>query len=278
MADTASIILSSATNSSTRPHTVAKRFAIPYTSSRDKLALASLTMPYSIPNVSVTLRNTGGFQYRWVDGVVYDVVYPGGSYSVSDLQFFAENVMANNGHYLLKDGSVKQFFLEFRTNQIYYSVTLTVSAVPTVLAANQTNPNSIPLNGKVPQVIIAPEPNTWGRLLGYEAGSYPPTLSTLPQQYNGTLAPVISPIVAINVLCNWIFDDRFSDRPSVLASFVPTGQFGETIQYQPQNLVFLNIVSKQYYEIEVTFVDQDFQPIEFYDRNQIQISLLLQSN
>lgn len=76
---TASIILSSTQNVATARHILTKRFPTPYRSVKDRLALTSLTMPYSFTNVNDTFRNVQGFSYTWVDGTTHEVVYAPGA-------------------------------------------------------------------------------------------------------------------------------------------------------------------------------------------------------
>lgn len=273
---TASIILSSTQNTSQQPHVVTKRFPQAYTSVKDRLALVSLTMPHSFFNVTDAFINTGGCSYRWVDNVVYPVVYPAGSYTVEDLSLFLQNTMELNGHYLVTADGVKEFYLSFTTNPIYYAITLTCTPVPTSLQT-YTNPNAVLLNGKVPQLIVSAD-NNWGNLIGFASGSYPPTLATVAQQYNSTKPPIISPTTVINIACDWIFENRFDNNASVIGSFVPAQGFGETMSYTPTNLVFLPVTQNQWSEVSISFFDQNFAPLALVDRSQIQISLALETS
>ena len=64
------------------------------------LALESLTMYYSTFNITVA-NNNNFVQYRWIDNVVYDVTFPDGFYSATDIQNYIRSVMLTNKHYLL---------------------------------------------------------------------------------------------------------------------------------------------------------------------------------
>jgi len=276
MSSAAAIILSSESNISDRRNVLTKEFPKPYDAgSNDRLSLSNLTMPYSINNVTTTFNNRS-FEYTWVDGTVHTVLYPPGSYTVADLNDFSKNYMSNLGHFLVDSLGSNVYYLSFVINPIYYTITATMKPVPTTLG-DYTNPNSVPLNGKVPQFTILGT-NSFGKLLGFVAGSYPATLAVGGiQDFNSQIPPIISPITSINIACSWVSDNRFDKRANILTSFVPTVPYGATISFSPVNLVALPVSQRQWTEISVEFLDQNYKALELVDISQIQVSLLLTS-
>ena len=274
------IIVSSTSNvaPASQPHVLRKVFPLPYNSRNDRIALANLTMPYAFFNITTAFVNTGGCNYVWIDGVTYPVLYQPGSYEISDLSNYLQNQMALNGHYLVDDNGKNVYYLSFDANPNYYAVELQCSAVPTVLPTGWTNPHAVPLNGKVPQLMINGGSNTWGRLIGFLPGYYPATLSTVPSQFLSNSTPTISPTTVINISCDWVHDGRFDNNSSIIGSFVPTGVLGDTITYQPLNLIYLPVSQNQWAGITLSFLDQNFQPLGLVDTSQIQFTLLLESS
>lgn len=164
-----------------------------------------------------------------------------------------KNVMTINKHYLVKSDGTKLFFINLATNPVYYSITASLTPVPTTLGT-YTNPENIPLNGKAPQLNIKSDSvSRWGRLVGFTEGSYPPTLTTAFREFNSTTPPVLSPVTIVNVVCDWVFENRFDNNFSVIGSFVPESSFGSTLTYQPTNLIFTPVVQRQWAEISISF-------------------------
>lgn len=272
----ANILISSHQDVSTAPNTLEIRFPISYNSVNDQIALQSLSMYYSWFNVS-TYFNNRTFSYVWVDGSTNNVTVPEGFYTIDLLNQYLEFVFRANGHYLVNATGKNVYFLELVLNSVYYSTTLDCRAVPLVtLPTSWTNPASVPLNGKVPQIVF--DTSEFNLLLGYpQSVSYPPTLGTTEFRYNSTQTPIISPVTAINVSCSWVSDGRFSNYPSVIGTFVPDAQFGSLLSFTPQTLLHYPVMAKNYTGITIAFYDQRFRPLQILDTNQISISLALES-
>lgn len=272
---TASIVVSSVNNTSVQNHVITKRFPQTYRSRNDRIALVGLSMPYSWHNVTNAFVNTGGVNYVF-NGTSYPVPYPEGSYNVDDLSNFLINAMELNGHYLVDDVGEKVFFISWTTNPIYYTVTTTITLIPSSLPTGWTNPMAIVLSGTTPQLEVLAN-NNWGALIGYSAGFYPTVPSATTVQFNSTIPPIISPITVVNVECNWIFSNRFDNYSATLSSFVPDQAFGSTLSINPPNLVYQPVSANDYPDISISFYDQSHRPLALVDRSQIQIVLQLET-
>jgi len=233
-------------------------------------------MPYSWFNVTNTFGNAAGLSYVWTDEVTYHVPFVPGNYSVERITGFLQEKMKSNGHYLLDPDGDPVFYLHLNVNNIYYAVTVTSTPIPATLPISWKNPAAVVLNGKAPQLIIHPAPNTFGALIGYRPGTYPAMQGTTATAFNSQDAPVISPVTVVNVTCNWTYESRFNSHPSLLASFTPMTEFGTTLSYEPSVIVTLPVTQYQWSEIELGFFDQDFRPLALNDLQQIQISLILE--
>jgi hypothetical protein len=274
---TANILLSSSENVSTTNNALLKRFPYPYPARNDRIGLLNLSLNYSWFNLTTTFNNLS-CAYIWTDGLTYPVNYPPGFYSIADLSSFLANTMMLNNHYLIDSNGNPQIYLEWVANPVYYAVTLTSTPVPVSLPSGWANPGTASnLNGNAPQLVVSGS-NNWGALIGYAPGTYPPVSSTTLTQFNSSMSPVISPISAVNVSCNWVHSNQFSTRGSVIGSFVPAVQFGGLISYQPPVITMYPVISNTYTEIEVAFSDQNGNPLQLQDTSQIQISLLLESD
>jgi hypothetical protein len=253
------------------------RFPYAYPSSgEEKLALQSLALYLSWFNVTANFNNTTGLSYIWSDGVTYPVVFPPGFYTLAQLNQYLQFVMTQNGHYLTNSAGVQVFYLSFVTNQIYYTVTLTATPVPTSLPAGWTAPVGFvyPATTVTPQMVVG-ETN-WGLLIGYSAGSYPPVPSATVMNYNSSFTPQATPITQVMVLCDWSNDSRFSYNPSVIASFVPTVAFGEMISFSPPVLTWYAVARRVYNGMKISLVDQNYRPLSLNDTSQSTFTLLVQ--
>ena len=270
-----SLVVSSAQDIGNSPYTIVNKLPRPYTAVKNRLGLRSLTIPYSWFNVTSAFGNLAGLSYTWADGVTYNVPFPPGNYNVEAINGYLQDQMRVNGHYLVNQEGDNVYYLSLNVNLLYYAVTLTSIPIPTSLPAGWSNPGVV-LNGKAPQLVVQPAPNTFGKLIGYEAGSYPATLGTVKTSFNGQKPPQISGVVSVNVTCNWVYDSRFSSRPSLIASFTPDSDFGSTLSYEPSTLITLPVTDYQYSDIELSFYDQDFRPLQIHDREHILCNLLLE--
>jgi hypothetical protein len=269
------IILSSVENIAPERNKLTLRFPTNYVAKNDTIGLVSLSMYYSFFNLTATFNNLA-CSYTWTDGVVYPVLFPAGFYSVDDLSGFIQFVMHSNDHYLLDENSNPVYFFKMEINLIYYTVTATFTPVPSTLPFGWTNPKNITLSGTSPQLNTLN--NSWGRLIGFPASSvYPPTRVPVSTRINSTVTPEINPVTSINVSCSWINDTRFSRFSSIIASFVPSGNFGGLISYSPPVLSSYAVPDNSYREITITFLDQNNNALQLQDNKQIQVTLSLKS-
>jgi hypothetical protein len=240
-------------------------FSLPqtgYSTGRDEVALKSLTMYYSWPNISAAKGNNT-FSYSW-NGVTYPVVIDTGIWSFADINSYFQQVMEKNGHYLLDANSIKQYFISLITNPTLYCLSLIVTPIPTALPAGWSNPMGVALSGNTPQIII---PASFVSLTGFVQGSYPPNVQTVAYQVNSGI-PQITDVSSLSVLCNLVDNSGFSLSPNILTSFVvPNGtSSGKPIDISPYNLEWVPVQSSTIFqEITLELVDQLRRPINIRD-------------
>lgn len=266
------LVLSSNDNISSVNNELKIRLPIPFTAKKCKIALSSVNIYYSWFNLTSAYNNLA-CRYVWTDGITYNVNFPAGFYTVSDLNGYLQLVMKNNGHYLVDANGDNVYYLNLTLNPVYYAVTLTCSAIPNgSLPSGYSNPNSVVLNGKVPQ--LGTLTNNFGRLIGFASGTFfPSSLSTVAYQTNSTLTPIISPVTNVNIGCNWVNNSRFSKYPTIISTFTPNVQFGSLISFYPPVLNQYDVIGQTYSDISINFYDQNFNALVLNDTNQIQVTL-----
>jgi len=270
------IILSSSTDTLVS-NKLTSRFPVAYKSTSDKIGLSSVAINYSWFNLTAQFNNLQ-VRYFWVNNAEYAVDFPPGFYSVDSLSQYIQFKMKQNGHYLVNDSGIDVFYLELVVNPVYYTVTLIVKPVPSVLPVDWTNPGgfTLPETTRVP--LLKTITNEWGRLIGFGPNEYFPCNCAIAVEtrVNSTLTPRISPIISVNVLCSFVNDDTFSTRySSVIGSFIPDKAFGSPLNIVPPVILMYPVTQSLYKDISVSFVDQDFNPLQLNDSEGIQIKLIL---
>jgi hypothetical protein len=275
MVGTSSIILSPGDNLTVNPYApqLRKTFPSVYNSQNDRIGLQSLSIYYSWLNVTQNFNNRT-FGYVWTDGVTYPIFLVEGFYQTQDLNNILQQTMQQNGHYLLDASMAYVYYLSFVVNVTYYGVTLTSTATPTSLPTGYTNPSNMALNGKAPQLVI--NPDNFGKLIGFPPGTYPAIQSSTTTQVESPAVPQPSPITCVNVLCDFVNDTRFTSRASCIATFVPQVAFGHLISFNPPILSLYDVSPRQYSGVSITFVDQNYIPLQIVDTTQVQVNLILE--
>lgn len=269
-----SVILNQANNSSGNANQMTLNFPFPYASKGEEVALANLFINYSWFNITSTYANNG-CSYIF-NGTTYAVAFPNGFYQVSDISGFIQSVMLTNGHFLVDQNGNNVYYLSLVSNYVYYGVTLTCTPIPTVLPTGWTNPNTISLSGHTPSLIVN---NTqWGKLIGYINATTPATSTTTIQfQKNSDFTPQISPVSAINIAVNMVNSAKFNSFGNVIYTFSPTVTFGSQIVITPPNYIWFGVVEGQYPNIQLSFMDQNFNPLGVNDTNII-TTLMIRRN
>lgn len=246
-----------------------------------KIAIHSLNMYYSWFNVNNQLYNNNFLQYQWWDstGVLqtYDVVLSDGNYTIGDLNFVLQAAMFKNGHYVQDNNQTTKniYYIEITENITEYAAEINLSPVPISLPANQIKGGNwaLPTTQQTPRLIFSSSSN-FRNLLGFNAGIYPPTTqSTLYRQLSQNV-PMISPVSSIVIRCNAC--RSFLSNPfDILFSFTSgTTRYGDIIDKNPQNLIFIDVPDGSYSDINLTFVDQNFNEMHILD-NQLVIQLII---
>lgn len=279
------------------------KFPKPVNMQNKEIALASLNIYYSWPNIQ-TIYNNNVFTYKWWDyygnlTVVVNVIIPDGNYSISTLSAYIQSQMLLKGHYLIDTKtSNKIYFIELIENPTYYACEIIFTSVPAKSAFDATiytHPNppttivdstgttiykgwDLPSSKQYPQIIMSSSSNMKD-FLGYIAGTYPASTVSVSTTYDmlGSIAPQTYPVSAINIQSNFCKSD-IAIPDNILYSFSQgNSNYGDLILKEPQNLIWTKIIDGTYSKLELTFIDQDFNSIKILD-NQVNIIILIRDS
>jgi hypothetical protein len=279
------------------------KFPKPVPMKHNEIALCSLNMYYSWRNIEV-LYNNNQFTYVWwnYQGVlnsVQTITIPNGYYSISTLSAYIQSQMYLRGHYV-KDSKTlnKIYFLSMLENPTYYACQITFTSMYAKNSPdagtnyiNENPPTQVydannnlvwkgwdwPTTKQFPQVIFSV--NAMKDFLGFPVGTFPVsgTPVTTTTDVLSTVTPVTYPVSAINIQCN-MCNSEIAIPDNVLYSFSQgTVDYGDLILKEPQNLIWLRVPDGTYSQLEMSFVDQDFQPLKILD-DQVNFIILIRDN
>jgi hypothetical protein len=249
------------------------------------VALATVTMYYSTFNITAA-NNNNFVQYRWFDNLLYDVTFPNGFYSVTDIQNYIRSVMLTNKHYLVDavTGDVVWFF-SMTTNPSTYSVQMNFFPCnsDTYPSADYTNPSTgtatawvVPTSptSYCPQLYISGSSN-FGLLIGFNSAQAYPTsrVTSVAVSVLSSFAPQITPLSSYILSCS-LANNNFAVPNTFLYCFAPQGTIGDQFTIQPYQYSFISVLKGSYSSFRCQFTDQNNRPVSLQDPN-IVIMLIL---
>ena len=211
----------------------------------------------------------------------YTVTLPNGFYSVSDINQYLQNQMISRGQYLL-NGTSNIYYLSISVNATYYSNTILATVLPLSLPSGFTNPiNSVtgspqfgyPLTSLTPQITISSLYPAFGTIIGYTPASYPSAPASTSYSTIGNQTPNATPVNSLVIRCNLV-NNSAGFPTDILDSMPITGAFGSNINYEPSFEKWVSISAGTYYNLILSFQDQNFNTIQFNDTN-ILVNLLI---
>lgn len=233
-----------------------------------RVALQSLSMYKSTPNITAANGNNS-FSYIW-QGATVVVTLPDGYYTIADINSYLQSVMVTNSHYLIDAGGDFVYYLEIAENSVLYAVQLNAYPIPTAAqaaAAGLTAPvgwGGYPAAAETPQFVI---PNTNITLVfGLSAATYPAVVQATTYSITSTFTPQVSPLASIFLLCNLV-ENNYNNPSTLVYNFPPTGTYGSIISVNPTFPVYTPIRQGSYTQIQVRFVDQNYEPLTILDSN-----------
>ena len=231
------------------------------------VALQSLNLYYSWPNISASQGNNT-FSYIWPVGpTTVNITVPTGFYTIAELNSYLQYIMVQNGHYLINSSGNYVYYLELTTNSSLYAVQFNSYPIPTALPAGYTAPGSwpgYPVVASTPQLVV-PATN-FRNLIGFAAGTYPTVVQATTYSATSSFTPQVSPVSSVFMLVNLV-NNKYAIPNSILYNFSPNVTYGSTISVIPPYLVYSKIQEGNYTSIRVSFVDQNFAPLNILDSN-----------
>jgi len=234
------------------------------------IALAQFSLYYSWFNINQILYNNTKCSYIWIDGTTVNITIPDGYYTATSLNAYIESIMVANKHYLITSTGDFVFYIQLQENATFYAIQLNCYAVPTTLGtltfpAGATWILPTP-NPKTPQFVVS-STNNFGLLIGFNAGTFPPTPQASTYSILSQITPEIQPISSLNLVCSMI-NNPFSVNKTLYSVGIPSVQFGQQITITPPNFLYNKIADGIYQQFTIDILDQLNRPIEIKD-NQI---------
>lgn len=235
-----------------------------------KIALSSITMYNSSPNISAAYKNNT-FSYRWVDGVTYNVVISDGHYELSQLNDYFHQQLILNKHYLVEKTTGNfLWFLTIAVNASSYKVDVVTYPMNSALypSSSYTNPGTwtMPATSINPQLIVSE--NAFRDILGFSAGTFPSS-STLPTTTTSSTAiPQVSPLSSYLLKCSLV-NNPYSIPNNLLYSFSTTGAYGTQFVVTPSEMAFIDCQAGFYTNVTVVITDQNDRDCIVLDPNMI---------
>jgi len=244
-----------------------------------EICISNLQIPYSWFNVSKAYNNQT-FQIKFPtsssSGQTYTITLNEGFFTVTDINAYIQQFCITNGLYLINSLGQYVYYLVLLYNVNTYGVQLITTLVPRTLPSGYTTPsNWVGFNttSYCPQLII-PSTSTFGKLIGYTAGTYPTTITASASTLNNTI-PVGSNVNSLIVRCSLV-DNQVGVPTDILDTInIPSGAtFGSNINYTPPALKWLRMSGGSQQFLRIVFMDQNFNALAMQDTN-VCISILI---
>jgi len=241
----------------------------------EKIALSSITMFYSTPNIT-SLYNNNKFQYLWIDGFTYDVNIPDGFYEVSNINDFLHQTMINNKHYLIETATGNfVYFLTLVANNVTYKIDLTAFPINTTIYPGATYNLPVGASWTVPVgAAVNPQLNilgayTFGAVIGFAnplANNLYPAVNNITTTtiVSSTITAQVSPLSTFTLKCSLV-NNNYTIPNSIIYSFPPFGVFGSQFSVTPPEFSFIDVNAGNYADFRVSLTDQEDKPIVILD-------------
>ncbi len=226
----------------------------------DKIALSNAQIPYSNFNI-MSRYNNNQFTYTHPNtATTYSVVFPDGFYDVdTDMNYFLQQVMIQNGQYLVNGSGENVYFLKISTNQSRYRIQLDCFLVPSTLPTGWTNPASFNLTtfGGKCFAFNFPATSSFQSLLGFNTGTYGGGVATSSFLGSNVPSPALVNSYMITVPTLITQSNVNPNYSSALYAITPNVSFGTNIIVEPRQLVFIDISPGTYSYIDVILCSGD---------------------
>ena len=248
-----------------------------------EMCVSSVTLPYSFYNVSSFYSNkTFSLIFPTAATTVqYDITLPDGFYTVNDINSYIQQVCVSNGAYLIDSSGNYVYFVQLVYNIAYYSVQLLTFLVPNAIGT-YTRPSSgiysstgtgLPSTASTPQLVLASS-GSIKSIIGFAAGTFPPTTQTSSWNTSSTLTPVGSTVNSIIMQCSLVHNACTTPSDILDSMPIKDTSFGSNITYDPSFEKFISISDGTFNSFTFSFRDQSLNEIYARDPN-VSITLII---
>ena len=246
--------------------------------SRKEIGLASLSMFYSMFNISAE-KNNNTVRYEF-KGTTYTITFPNMIAEVSDIQAYLFYVFRSNGHYLNHTDGTILYPIEMFIDPAQYAVVVVCNRFPAAFTTDYpANLNShITLTGSTfyPRLLMIATTN-FHKLIGF-ASDYATNvsgLSTASKTDLSTTSPILNPDSNLIVVIDGLIDNPYSNPNGILHSFginvAPSAQVVE----RPNEIAFIDVLEGSYKNISLRILNADTLADVSIEDPEISIMLLI---
>jgi len=243
------------------------KLPIPQNFSNKKVGLVYCSLYKQFFNITAANDNNK-FTITWVDGLVYNFVFPDGNYAISDINASITYVMIQNHLYCISSAQSIQAvtFIQLLVNATQYGSQINFYQVPTAVQATALS-YSIPTGGTwvLPTVAKCPSISfnaSVGKLFGFSAGTYGAGFSSFTA--NSSITPEISVINNLLIRTNLI-NSQFTNPSDVMTAMDLNGTFGSLLVKSAGQILYSDITFNNFSEILVYFSDQNYNTLQIRD-------------
>jgi hypothetical protein len=257
----------------------------------DKVGLQQINIFNSTFNISQTLNNNT-FSIIWpanfADGSTsktFNFTIPDGYYSVAQLNYFLQDCCLKNKLYLVSSTSntSNTYFITFTSNSIFYALEIDTYVLPT--SSTLTSSGYIyPANSgwtvastiQSPQITLCSGLLTWFGFINQV--TFPATSTyTINQQFISNSCPVVNPVNSYILTTNLV-SSPYSSPSNFFHSIPLTSGFGTMISNASTYIVYHDIQPATYTSLVLELFDQNFNPLQFIDKDVLIILALENGN
>lgn len=247
------------------------------------LSFDKISIFYSWYNISNALGNNQ-FQLNIPHAstnALITITIPDGTYSVRQLNEFLQQSLINNNAYLINSVTGDfRYYSELIEDPTSYRIQLIQYPVPTSAPAGYTEPSGGWYNSTMPTTQSYQQlrvlDNNFGSLIGFNIGNYPAALTPATSNYSklSDYTPQLAVIQQIYILCD-ILSNPLTTNNQFLTLFDTAGvSYGSLIQEKTNEYVFIETQNGPRQTLRVSFVDQNYNPINIVDTN-LSLKLIL---
>lgn len=247
----------------------------------NKIGLSKLSMYYSWYNIDSQLYNNHQFTYIWFNssGSVASqqlVTIPDGYYTVDSLNLFLQSEMKKRGHYMkpLSGQNLPEiYYISIQTNPTYYACQLQIDPMPITIPTGYEKGGTwgLPPTVRTPQLVLSSS-NLFRDLLGFNAGSYPPTILNTSYVKLSDKTPRMAPTNSLMIRIAQCSNGGLTNPNDIVYIFTQgISSYGDLIEEAPSNVDYIPISNGSYNELSISFVNQDGLPVKIKDTQLIML-------